>query len=129
MPARLRSLVSGPVSGLLVALMLLGCLALWIAVPLGWLWIGSQIQAAASLGTALAVTMVGVITTVFVIAALLSWLNRKHAELRESRNLPSSRGGALEPILVTSAGIAALGFAIWFFGFSGASPVPINAGN
>jgi uncharacterized membrane protein YbhN (UPF0104 family) len=73
--------------------------------------------------------MVGVITTVFVIAALLSWLNRKHAELRESRNLPSSRGGALEPILVTSAGIAALGFAIWFFGFSGASPVPINAGN
>jgi uncharacterized membrane protein YbhN (UPF0104 family) len=129
MVARLRSLVSGPISGLLVALMLLGCLSLWIAVPLGWLWIGSQIQASASLGTALAVTMVGVITTVFVMAALLSWLNRKHAELREARNLPSSRGGALEPILVTSAGIAALGFAIWFFGFSGASPVPINAGN
>lgn len=129
MPARLRSLVSGPISAMLVVLMLLGCLALWIAVPLGWLWIGSQIQASASLGTALAATMVGVIITVFVMAAVLSWLNRKHAELRESRNLPSSRGGALEPILVTSAGVAALGFAVWFFGFSGASPVPINAGN
>jgi uncharacterized membrane protein YbhN (UPF0104 family) len=129
MMARLRSLVSGPVSALLVALMLLGCLALWIAVPLGWLWVGSQVQASASLGTALAATMVGVITTVLVLSAVLSWLNRKHAELRESRNLRSSRGGALEPILVTSAGIAALCFAVWFFGFSGASPVPINAGN
>lgn len=129
MPARLRSLVSGPVSALLVALMLLGCLALWIGVPLGWLWIGSQIQGSASLGTALAVTMVGVITTVVVLSVVLSWLNRKHAELRESRSLPSSRGGALEPILVTTAGIAAVGFAVWFFGFSGASPVPINAGN
>lgn len=109
--------------------MLLGCLALWIGVPLGWLWIGSQIQGSASLGTALAVTMVGVITTVVVLSVVLSWLNRKHAELRESRSLPSSRGGALEPILVTTAGIAAVGFAVWFFGFSGASPVPINAGN
>jgi uncharacterized membrane protein YbhN (UPF0104 family) len=128
MLARLRSLITGPVSALLVALMMLGCLALFIAVPLGWLWIGSQIQGSASLGTALAATMVGVISTVFVMSAILSWLNRKHAELRESRDLPSSRGGALEPILVTSAGIAALGFAIWFFGFSGSSPVPINAG-
>jgi uncharacterized membrane protein YbhN (UPF0104 family) len=129
MVQRLRSLVTGPISGLLVALMLLGCLALWIAVPLAWLWIGSQVQGSASLGTALAVTMAGVIATIVVLSAVLSWLNRKHAELRESRHLPSSEGGALEPILVTSAGIAALGFAIWFFGFSGASPVPINAGN
>lgn len=129
MLARLRPLVSGPVSALLVALMLLGCLALWIGVPLGWLWIGSQIQGSASLGTALAATMAGVIATIVVLSVVLSWLNRKHAELRESRNLPSSRGGALEPILVTTAGIAALGFAVWFFGFSGASPVPINAGN
>jgi uncharacterized membrane protein YbhN (UPF0104 family) len=129
MPARMRSLVSGPISALLVALMLAGCLCLWIGVPLAWLWIGSQIQGSSSLGTALAITMVGVITTVLALSAVLSWLNRKHAELRESRNLPSSRGGALEPILVTSAGIAVVGFAIWFFGFSGASPVPINAGN
>jgi uncharacterized membrane protein YbhN (UPF0104 family) len=129
MLGRLRSLVTGPISALLVALMLAGCIALWVGVPLGWLWIGSQIQGSASLGTALAITMVGVITTVVVLAGALSWLNRKHAELREARNLPSSSGGALEPILVTSAGIAALGFAIWFFGFSGASPVPINAGN
>jgi uncharacterized membrane protein YbhN (UPF0104 family) len=129
MAARLRSLVTGPISALLVALMLLGCLALWIGVPLGWLWIGSQIQGSASLGTALAVTMVGVITTIVVLAGILSWLNRKHAELRESRNLPSSRGGALEPILVTSAGIVALCFAVWFFGFSGASPVPFSSGN
>ena len=56
---RLRYLVSGPVSALLVALMLVGCFALWIGVPLGWLWVGSQIQGSASLGTALVVTWSG----------------------------------------------------------------------
>jgi hypothetical protein len=127
MLGRLRSLVTGPVSAMLVAMMLAGCLCLWIGVPVGWLWIGSQIQGSASLGTALAVTMVGVITTIFVLSAFLSWLNRKHAELREARGLPLAAGGALEPIMVTSAGIAAVAFTIWFFGFSGASPVPFNA--
>jgi heme/copper-type cytochrome/quinol oxidase subunit 2 len=125
---RLRSLISGPLSALLVALMFAGCLVLWIGVPLGWLWVGSQIQSSASLGTALAVTMVGIIVTIVVIAAILSWLNDKHAELREARDLPVSGGGALEPILVGSAGIAVLLFAIWFFGFSGSSPVPLNLG-
>jgi hypothetical protein len=125
---RLRYLVSGPVSALLVALMFAGCFVLWIGVPLGWLWVGSQIQGSASLGTALAVTMVGVIVTIVVLAAILSWLNGKHAELREARRLPVSGTGALEPILVGSAGIAVLLFAIWFFGFSGSSPVPLNIG-
>ena len=57
-------MVAGPVSGLLVALMLLGCLFLWVGVPLGWLWIGSQVQGSASLGAALMLTMFGVIVTV-----------------------------------------------------------------
>lgn len=125
---RLRSLISGPLSALLVGLMFAGCLVLWIGVPLGWLWIGSQIQSSASLGTALAVTMFGIIVTIVVIAAILSWLNGKHAELREARELPVSGTGALEPILVGSAGIAVLLFVIWFFGFSGSSPVPLNLG-
>jgi uncharacterized membrane protein YbhN (UPF0104 family) len=125
---RVKYIVSGPVSALLVALMLAGCLFLWIGVPLGWLWIGSQVQGTASLGTALAITMVGVISTIVTLSLGLSWLNHKHAELRETRDLPNSRHGALEPMLVASAGIAAVLFAVWFFGFAGASPVPLNIG-
>jgi uncharacterized membrane protein YbhN (UPF0104 family) len=125
---RLRELISGPASALLLLLMLMGCLVLWVGVPLAWLWIGSQVQASASLGTALLVTMGGIIASIVVLVKVLSWLNRRHAALREARNLPSSRYGALEPMLVASAGIAAAAFAIWFFGFSGASPIPLNLG-
>jgi heme/copper-type cytochrome/quinol oxidase subunit 2 len=108
--------------------MLAGCLVLWIGVPLGWLWIGSQVQGSASLGTALMVTMTGVIVSVVVVVSGLAWLNRRHAELRESRNLPASDQTALEAMFVASAAIALVAFVVWFFGLAGASPIPINVG-
>jgi hypothetical protein len=125
---RLRELVSGPVSATLVLLMLAGCLLLWVGVPLAWLWIGSQIQASASLGTALLATMAGFVATTVLLVIVLSWLNRWHASLRARRGRESGRYGVLEPMLAVSAGIVAAGFAIWFFGFSGASPIPLNIG-
>ena len=124
----LRGLLSGPASVLLVVLMLAGCLFLWVGVPLGWLWIGSQIQASASLGTALMVTMTGVIVTIVLVVAALAWLNRCHAELREARNLPASDQSALEVMFVASAAIAVVVFTVWFFAFAGASPIPITIG-
>ncbi len=119
--------MAGPASAVLVLLMLLGCLLLWVGVPLGWLWIGSQVQAAASLGTALLVTMAGILASIFALVAALSWLNRRHAYLLEARGM-TARSSALEVILVSSAGIAVVGFGIWFFGFAGASPLPLNIG-
>ena len=64
MLVRIRELMGGPASAALVMLMLVGCLFLWIGVPIGWLWIGSQVQGSASLGTALMVTMVGIVVTI-----------------------------------------------------------------
>ena len=128
MVQRFRELFAGPASVALVLVMLAGCLFLWIGVPLGWLWIGSQVQGSASLGTAMMVTMVGIIVTIIVVVVGLSWLNRWHAELRERRDRPTGGVSALEVILVSSAGIAVVGFGIWFFGFAGASPVPLNIG-
>ena len=110
----------------LIALMLVGALFLWVGAPLLWLWIGSQVQASASVGTALTVAMLGAISTILLVAPLLVWLNRKHVELREARDQPIARTSALEVILVVSGAIAVVGFAIWFFGFSGSSPVPLN---
>jgi hypothetical protein len=127
MVSRVREIMSGPASGALVLLMLAGCLFLWIGVPLGWLWIGSQVQGSASLGTALLVTMLGITATIFVVAILLSWLNHRHAAIQARRNRPRA-GNALEMLLVASAGVAILGFGVWFFGFAGASPVPLNIG-
>ena len=128
MVARFRELMSGPASSALVLLMLAGCLFLWIGVPLGWLWIGSQVQSSASLGTALMVTMLGIIVTIIGTVILLGWLNRRHAELQERRNRPLGRSSALEVMLVSSAGLALVLFGIWFFGFAGASPLPLNIG-
>src|ERR1044072_4123476 len=101
--ARIREIMAGPASAALVLLMLVGCLVLWIGVPPGWRWVGSQVQAAASLGTALMVTMAGILVSIFVLVAGLSWLNRRHADLMEARGT-AVRSSALEVILVSSAG-------------------------
>ena len=103
--------------------MLFGCLLLWIGVPVGWLWVGSQVQGSSGLGTAMLVTMTGV--TIVLVAMALGWLNRRHAALREARNLPSGGYSVLESMLVVSAGLALLIFGIWFFGFAGAQPIPL----
>jgi hypothetical protein len=127
MLSRMRDMLAGPASAALVIAMLLGCLLLWIGVPLGWLWIGSQVQSSSSIGTALAVTMTGTIISILLLVLLLSRLNRIHAELLERRHR-TMRSSALEVILVSSAGIAVVAFGIWFFLFAGTSPVPLNIG-
>jgi uncharacterized membrane protein YbhN (UPF0104 family) len=126
--SRIREITVGPASTALVLIMLAGCLLLWVGVPLGWLWIGSQVQSSASLGTALFVTMLGIIISIIAVVFVLGWLNRWHAELQQRRNRPQGRASALEVILVSSAGLAVVGFGIWFFGFAGASPLPLNIG-
>lgn len=125
--------MGGPASAVLVLLMLAGCLFLWIGVPLGWLWIGSQIQGSASLGTALMITMIGIIGTILLVVWALSWLNSRHAAIQERRDERRDdprlrRSSALEVMLVTSAGIAVVIFSVWFFGFAGAAPLPLNIG-
>ncbi len=128
MVARLREMMGGPASTGLVLLMVVGCLCLWVGIPLGWLWIGSQVQSSASLGTALMVTMLGIMVTLAALIFVLAWINRRHVELQERRNRPIVGSSALEVILVSSAGIAVVVFGIWFFGFAGTSPLPVNVG-
>jgi hypothetical protein len=125
---RSRHLLTGPASVALVLVMLAGCLFLWIGVPLIWLWIGSQVESSASIGTAMLVAMVGIVVTIVAVASGLAWLNRRHIELQERRGVPVGGTSVLEVIFVSSAGIAVVAFGIWFLGFSGASPAPVNIG-
>jgi hypothetical protein len=127
MLTRVREMLAGPASAALVLAMLFGCLLLWVGVPVGWLWIGSQVQASGSLGTAMAVTMAGTILSIFILVLVLARLNGLHAELLERRRR-TMRSSALEVILVSSAGIAVVAFGVWFFLFAGTSALPLNIG-
>jgi hypothetical protein len=128
MAGRVRHLFSGPASAAILLMMLAGCLLLWVGIPLGWLWVGSQVQGSASLGTALMVTMTGIVASIFVVLSLLARLNRSHARIQEARNRPTSPTGALELIMVASAGLAVVGFGVWFLVFAGTAPVPLGIG-
>jgi hypothetical protein len=108
--------------------MLAGALFLWVAVPAGWLWIGSQVQNSAGVGTAIMVSFVGAIGSILAVVPVLTWLNRKHVEFREAHGEAPTRHTALEVIMVATAAVATIGFSTWFFLFAGTSPVPLNLG-
>jgi hypothetical protein len=112
-------------SGLILILIMLGGgLVLWVAVPVGWLYVGGQIQGKTnSLGAAMGVMFVGVVASILAIVPMLGWLNRKHLELREARGLESQGSTVLEAVMTISAVIAIVAFTIWFFVIEGPGPM------
>ena len=118
-----RAARGGASALLTVAMMVIGSLVLWVGVPAGWLWIGSQIQAeSGSVGTALGVMMVGVVVSVLLLARLLMSLNHWHERLREASGRPPRENSLLELVLVVTAGFAVVAFGVWFFIFTGPGP-------
>jgi hypothetical protein len=112
-----------------VGLMLMGSIALWVGVPVAWLWVGSMVQGeTGSLGYALLAMMCGIAISIALIVRFLGWLNRRHEELRAARGAPERRATALEQVLVASGTLALVVFATWFFGFSGSEPFPLQIG-
>jgi hypothetical protein len=111
-------------SAVLTGVIMVGAsLLLWIGVPAGWLWVGSQIQGSTgSIGTAIAVMLGGAIVSIVALAWLLGRLNRIHEHLREARGAPRDGPQLLEVVLVVTAAVALVGFAIWFFVFAGPGP-------
>jgi hypothetical protein len=114
---------------LLLAIMFLGSLGLWIGVPLGWLWIAAQIQAATnSLGAGIGAAFVGVSATIVALTAVLSWLSGAYRRQRVARGLEDTGNLALEAVMVTSAIVALAVFGVWFFLLSGAAPLGVPPG-
>ncbi|MEA2492236.1 MAG: hypothetical protein QOJ29_147 [Thermoleophilaceae bacterium] len=110
-------------SALLTGVIMVGAsLLLWIGVPVGWLWIGSQIQGSTgSVGSAIAVMLVGAVVSIVAIAWLLGRLNRVHEHLREARGAAAGPP-LLEVVLVVTAAVALICFAVWFFVLAGPGP-------
>ena len=118
---------AGPSTAFFFLLMCLASLVMWIGVPVLWLWIGGRVQGATgSVGAAIAVVLVGFVATAVLFIPLLGWLGRRHAEARAARGLDDLGRAALEGVLVVSAAIAAVLFAIWFFFLAGAEPIPLG---
>jgi hypothetical protein len=111
-------------SAVLTSLIMVGAsLLLWIGVPAGWLWVGSQVQGSTgNIGTAIAVMLVGAIASIVALAWVLGRLNNVHEHLREARGVEATGPPLLEVVLVVTAAVALIAFAIWFFVFAGPGP-------
>ena len=129
-------------SAILVALMLFGAFSLWTLIPLGWLWIGSQI-----VGTqepvlwAYALVLAGIVVSVIVVAKLLALMNRRFLSIQPDdpedyqRKIPlpwlesmrderhHQRATVLDLVLVASAVMAGAALFIWFVVLA-ESPLP-----
>lgn len=122
----------------LIALMAVGSIFLWIGIPVGWLWIGSQFQSdsgQASFGLYLGV-LLGIIVSMVVLGKLLQSLNGAYGRLTGSevvrvrlpwhRSLRGENEGRpqrqiLDVVMVVSVMAAGFAFLVWFLFFAGSS--------
>ena len=123
----------------LIGLMAFFSVMLWLGIPIGWLWIGSQVQSntqSTGFGPYFLVIF-GICVSVVLVTKLLSWLNRRYARVsgeeevvrvrppwhRSMRGDDDSRPprSVLDVVMVISVSIAVTAMTIWFFFFAGSS--------
>lgn len=120
----------------LIALMAVGSVFLWIGIPVGWLWIGSQLQSGqASFGLYLGV-LFGIIVSMAVMGKLLHRLNGVYGRIMGSevvrvvlpwhRSMRGENEGRpqrqiLDVVMVISVMSAGFVFLVWFLFFAGSS--------
>lgn len=125
------------VAGALLALMVLGSLAIWTAIPIAGLWIASQLtDSATDIGTAPLLVVAGGIPVAMVFTGrLLARVERRYMRVTgtdpKSRVVPawgrslsdssSERPGVLDRIMIGSVMVALTALAVWFFAFAGSS--------
>jgi hypothetical protein len=127
----MKSLFRTGESAAMLAIMFAGALALWIGVPLLWLYIGSMVQeSTGSVGAALGLMLVGSIATILAFVPLLGRLNEAYEHLRETRGLENYGQAPLEAMLVVSAVVALAMLVAYFLLFGdGGAPLPIPDGD
>ena len=106
--------------GILVVETLL-CSTLWGPQPAAWLWLGSQLyHETDSIGLAILVAFVGMLTTILGTLAIAMRLDRIWKIVRRASGHEQEKG-ALEPIFVISMAVAAIAFVLWFLVLEGPS--------
>ena len=135
---------SSPLRGLAASavfvVMLFAALALWTAIPLGWIWIGSKVATTQFPAEGpYAVVAIGIIVTIVLDSWLIGRLNILYVRITGTNRLTPMRptwlksmrdtGGpagtttVVEAVLMGSVLLAGLVFVGWFFLLAG-SPIP-----
>jgi hypothetical protein len=126
-----------PAALMLVLLMAVGSVVMWIGVPLGLVYVASQLADSSrpSVGPYLLV-LIGLPVGMAIVAKCLGTLDRLHSRLTgrleerhratwlrsmRAERTSSRRGGVLDTVMIVSVAIALVAFAVWFFGFAGSS--------
>jgi len=121
-------------------LMLLTALALWTAIPVGWIWIGSKVATTQFPAEGpYAVVGIGILLTIVLDAWLIGRLNALYMRITGTNRLAPMRpswlksmrdsGGAggtttvVEAVMMGSVLLAGAVFVSWFFLLAG-SPLP-----
>ena len=106
----------------LLAIELVLCLSLFGPQPLGWFWIGSQVQYLTGYVTAgIGTVMIGCLASLMLTMALAKRVDHAWKLVRRAAGHRQERG-ALERIFASSVGVALVLFAIWFFLIQGPGP-------
>lgn len=113
-------------AALVLALLTIGSVALWVAIPIGCLWLSAQVADNLAQHFILALPMTIAAMSVWVL--LLAWLNQLY--LRASGVLARIEAderagwrrrrvrGPLEPILIACFFVAIVALFVWFFFFA-----------
>jgi len=131
----------GLAASVIFVVMLLAALALWTAIPVGWIYIGSKVATTQfPAGGPYAVVGIGIIITIVLDAWLIGRLNALYMRVTGTNRLAPMRpnwlksmrdtgGGAVgsttvvEAVMMGSVLLAGLVFVGWFFLLAG-SPLP-----
>jgi hypothetical protein len=106
----------------LLALELLLCLSLLGPQPLGWLWVGSQVDYLTGYVTAgIGTVMLGCLLSLMLTMVLAKRVDHAWRLVRRAAGHRQERG-ALERIFGLSVVAAALVFAVWFLLIQGPAP-------
>ena len=117
-----RRRVDDLLSWLLLAVELVLCLSLFGPQPLGWLWVGSQVDYQTGYVTAgIATVMLGCLASLMLTMALAKRVDHAWKLVRRAAGHRQERG-ALERIFATSVGVALVLFTVWFLLIEGPGP-------
>jgi hypothetical protein len=98
------------------------CLSLWGPQPIGWMWVGSQVDyATGSLFLGIVSAFFGMVATLFITVAFARRVDHAWKLVRRAAGY-EQKNGALEKIFIITAGIAVVGFTFWFLIIAGPGP-------
>jgi hypothetical protein len=99
------------------------CLSLFVPQPLGWFWVGSQVQYQTGFVMAgITTILVGCLASLLVTMMLAKRVDHAWKIVRRAGGHNQERG-ALERIFAMSVGIALVAFAVWFLIIQGPGPM------